>query len=53
MNPIGFLAVAIRPGIKQNPTNPLGAIMAGSFMLTTIGCAGAAWSVAQAAVVGL
>jgi hypothetical protein len=53
MNPVGFLALAIRPDIKQNQTSPFGAIMAGSFTLTTIGYAGAAWSVARAAVLAL
>jgi len=31
------------------PTSPFGVLMAGSFTLTTIGYAGAAWSVAHAA----
>jgi hypothetical protein len=53
LNPVSFLALAIRPGIKQNPTSPFGAIMAGSFALTTIGYAGAAWSVAHAALLAL
>ena len=53
LNPVGFLALAIKPRIKQNPTSPFGAIMAGSFTLTTIGYAGAAWSVAHAAVLAL
>jgi len=53
MNPVGFLALAISPNIRQNPTSPFGAIMAGSFTLTTIGYAGAAWSVAHAAVLNL
>jgi len=50
MNPIGFIALAIRPGLRQHPTSPFGAIMAGSFTLTTIGYAGAAWSVGHAAL---
>ena len=50
MNPVGFLVLAIKPDTKQIPASPFGAIMATSFTLTTIGYAGAAWSVAQAAV---
>jgi hypothetical protein len=50
MNPAGFLVLAIKPDTKQIPSSPFGAIMAGSFTLTTIGYAGAAWYVAHAAV---
>ena len=50
MNPVGFLVLAIKPDTKQIPASLFGAIMATSFTLTTIGYAGAAWSVAQAAV---
>ena len=50
MNPVGFIALAIRPGLRQHPTSPFGAVMAGSFTLTTIGYAGAAWSIGQAAL---
>lgn len=50
MNPVGFIALAIRPDLRQTPTSPFGAIMAGSFTLTTIGYAGAAWAVGQAAL---
>ena len=50
MNPVGFLVLAIKPDTKQIPASPFGAIMATSFTLTTIGYAGAAWSVARAAV---
>ena len=53
MNPVGFLALAIQPNTKQSPASPFGALMAGSFTLTTIGYAGAAWSVAHAAVLAL
>lgn len=49
MNPVGFLALAIKPGIRQEPTSVFGAVMSGSFTLTTIGYIGAAWSVARAA----
>ena len=50
MNPVGFIALAIRPALRQHPTSPFGAVMAGSFTLTTIGYAGAAWSIGQAAL---
>lgn len=53
MNPVGFLALAIRPGIRQNPASPFGAMMVGSFTLTTIGYAGASWCVARAAFLAL
>src|SRR5580765_1591968 len=44
MNPVGFIALAIKPDLRQQPASPFGAVMAGSFTLTTIGYAGAAWS---------
>lgn len=50
MNPVGFIALAMRPNLRQQPTSPFGAVMAGSFTLTTIGYAGAAWSIGQAAL---
>lgn len=50
MNPVGFIALAIRPSLRQHPTSPFGAVMAGSFTLTTIGYAGAAWSIGHAAL---
>jgi hypothetical protein len=50
MNPMGFIALAIKPGLRQQPASPFGAVMAGSFTLTTIGYAGAAWSIGQAAL---
>jgi hypothetical protein len=53
MNPMGFLALAIKPDIRQHPASVFGGLMAGSFTLTTIGYAGAAWSVAHAAVLSL
>lgn len=37
LNPLGFLALAIKPTLPQSPTSPFGALMAGSFTLTTIG----------------
>jgi len=50
MNPIGFIALAMKPTLRQQPNSPFGAIMATSFTLTTIGYAGAAWSVGLAAL---
>ncbi|PYR50839.1 MAG: hypothetical protein DMF95_09570 [Acidobacteria bacterium] len=50
MNPVGFIALAIKPSLRQQPTSPFGAVMAGSFTLTTIGYAGGAWSIGQAAL---
>lgn len=50
LNPAGFLALALKPDLRQTPTSPFGAIMTGSFALTTIGYAGAAWSVGHAAL---
>ena len=52
LNPFGFLVLAVRPNLRQHPSTPFGAIMAGSFVLTTIGYLGAAWYVARAAVFG-
>ncbi|HNP36223.1 MAG TPA: hypothetical protein PKK10_10245 [Woeseiaceae bacterium] len=50
LNPFGFLVLAIKPNLRQHPATPFGAIMTCSFLLTTIGYIGAAWSVAHAAV---
>ena len=50
MNPVGFILLAIKPGLSQQPTSPFGAVMASSFTLTTIGYAGAACSIGQAAL---
>jgi hypothetical protein len=50
MNPVGFIALAIKPTLRQHPASPFGVVMAGSFSLTTIGYAGAAWSIGQAAL---
>ena len=47
-NPLGFLALALRPDLPQKPTSPFGAVMVLSFTATTIGYGGAAWLVAQA-----
>lgn len=50
MNPIGFIALALNPTLRQHPTSPFGVVMAVSFTLTTIGYAGAAWAVGEAAL---
>ena len=53
MNPVGFLVLAVRPKTNQHPASPFGVIMACSFTLTSVGYAGAAWSVARAAALAL
>jgi hypothetical protein len=53
MNPIGFIALAVRPTLRQHPGSPFGIVMAGSFSLTTIGYAAAAWTVGLAALRGM
>lgn len=53
MNPVGFLLLAIKPNLRQSPASPFGTIMACSFTLTSIGYAGAAWSVGYAAILSL
>ena len=53
LNPFGFLVLAMKPTLRQHPSTPFGAIMAGSFVLTTIGYLGAAWYVARAAALAL
>src|SRR5882672_887641 len=50
-NPLGLLALAIKPDLPQRPATAFGALMGGSFVLTTIGYGGAAWAVARAIVV--
>lgn len=52
LNPFGFLVLATRPNLRQHPSTPFGAIMTGSFVLTTIGYIGAAFYVARAATLG-
>lgn len=51
-NPLGFLALAIKPDLSQRPASAFGAIMTVCFTFTTIGYAGAAWIVARAVVLG-
>ncbi len=53
MNPVGFLVLAIKPKTNQHPSSAFGVVMACSFTLTTVGYAGAAWSVARAAALAL
>jgi hypothetical protein len=50
LNPTGFLVLAMKPTLRQHPATPFGAVMAGSFVLTTVGYVSAAWLVARAAV---
>jgi hypothetical protein len=49
-NPSGFLALALKPDLRQQPATPFGAVMVLSFTATTIGYGGAAWYVAHAVV---
>ena len=51
-NPLGFLALALRPDLPQRPTSLFGAVMIGSFILTTVGYGGAAWLLACAVLSG-
>ena len=51
-NPLGFLALALKPDMSQRPASPFGVIIVGSFTMTTIGYAGAAWVVARAVMLG-
>src|SRR5437764_556757 len=52
-NPVRFLALAVKPNLRQHPTSPFRAAMTVSFALTTVGYAGAAWSVGRAASLAL
>lgn len=47
-NPSGFLALALKPDLSQNPSSPFGGLMILSFTATTVGYGGAAWYVARA-----
>jgi hypothetical protein len=49
-NPSGFLALALKPDLPQQPATLFGALMVLSFTATTVGYGGAAWYVAQAIV---
>jgi hypothetical protein len=40
----------MKPTLRQQPNSPFGVVMATSFTLTTIGYAGAAWSIGLAAL---
>lgn len=51
-NPLGFLALAVKPDLSQRPTSAFGAVMVVSFTLTTIGYGGAAWTLARAVALG-
>ena len=50
INPSGFLALAIKPDLPQTPTSLFGIYGAFGFVATTLGYAGAAWLLAQAAL---
>lgn len=49
-NPSGFLALALKPDLRQTPASPFGAVMVLSFTATTIGYGGAAYYVAHAVI---
>jgi hypothetical protein len=49
-NPSGFLALALKPDLRQQPATPFGAVMVLSFTATTVGYGGAAWCVAPAII---
>jgi hypothetical protein len=51
-NPSGFLALAVRPDLPQQPMTPFGGLMALSFTATTIGYGGAALYVAHVIIHG-
>ena len=36
MNPVGFIALAVRPTLRQQPASPFGMVMVVSFSLTTM-----------------
>lgn len=50
LNPAGFLILALKPKTSQQPASPFGVLMGSSFVLTTVGYAGAAYLVARAAL---
>lgn len=50
LNPLGFLALAVRPELPQRPSSPFGALMAASFALTTAGYGGIAIMIALRAL---
>src|SRR4051794_38597625 len=55
MNPVGFIALAIKPGLRQQPASPFGAVMAGRLSLATNGDARAArvhWAAALPGLLG-
>ena len=49
----GSACNAMKPTLKQHPTSPFGLVMTCGFTATTIGYAGAAWSVGHAALSAL
>ena len=50
MNPGAFLALAVRPSLGKETTGPFTLAVGSSFVLTTMGYGGAAWSIARAAL---
>lgn len=50
LNPGAFLALAMKPALGKDAGGPFGAIVAVSFVLTTVGYLGAAWTIAHAAL---
>jgi len=49
-NPLGLLALALRPDVPQRPSTAFGDLMVLSFAATTVGYGGAAWYVAQTVI---
>jgi hypothetical protein len=47
-NPSGFLALALKPDLRQHPATPFGAVMVLNVTPTQVGYGGAAWWVADA-----
>ncbi|HEV7731824.1 MAG TPA: hypothetical protein VGR62_06665 [Candidatus Binatia bacterium] len=48
LNPAAFLALAIKPSLGKATGGPFGGIVALSFVCTTVGYLGAAWTIAGA-----
>ncbi len=48
LNPAAFLAMAINPQLGKAAGGPFGAVVGTSFVLTTVGYLGAAWTIARA-----
>lgn len=50
LNPAAFLALAVKPRWGKEPPPAFGAVATLSFVLTTVGYGGAAWTIARAAL---